>query len=347
MGSFRFRRSVRIGPGVRMSVSKTGVGMSAGPRGARYSAHSSGRRTASVGAPGTGVGYVSSRGGRKQSSRGRAPQPFSPPKPGFFAPKHEKKFHKALQAYVKGDVEQARRLFQAASAEDEHERVLADDLLAGILSVQAERLDEAIPHLEAVVSSDVELPDELMTKYAIGGTVSVGVTERVQAEVVWGSLAAALALVECYQELGRLEEAIGVLQQLAYVEADPAIVLSLCDLYAKTGAWDEIVDLAAGIRNDNDITLEIKLLHARALREQGLPDAAFEVYKECLRSRKRSSDLLKEARYERAMLLLERGKEAQANKDLQAVYAEDPNYRHVRNMIRPSRAERAKPSERD
>lgn len=55
MGSMRFRRSVKIAPGVRLNVSKTGVGVSAGVKGARVSAHSSGRTTKTVGVPGTGV----------------------------------------------------------------------------------------------------------------------------------------------------------------------------------------------------------------------------------------------------------------------------------------------------
>ncbi|MBA2568914.1 MAG: DUF4236 domain-containing protein [Actinobacteria bacterium] len=338
MGSFRFRKSIKLGPGVRMSVSKTGVGLSGGTRGARYSAHSSGRRTTSFGVPGTGVGYVSSRrGGRKQSTRQAAPPQLSPPKPGMFAPKHEKEFHKALQTYAKGDVEQARQLFRRASEQDEEGRALADDLLAGILSVQVEKPDEAIPHLEEVVSSDVELPDELMTKYGIRGSVSVGVTKRVQVEVEWGSLAAALALVECYQEQGRLEEAIGVLQQLADEQEDPALILSLCDLYAETGAWDEIVEVAAGIRNEDDVTLEIRLLQGRALQEQGLDDGALDVYKDALRSKKRDPELLNEARYRRGKLLLDRGKTAQAMKDLQGVYADDPQYADVAELVRGQR----------
>lgn len=57
MGSFRFRRSVKIAPGVRLNVNKRSVGMSFGPRGARYSINSNGRRTRSVGIPGTGISY--------------------------------------------------------------------------------------------------------------------------------------------------------------------------------------------------------------------------------------------------------------------------------------------------
>lgn len=63
----RFRRSMKLGPGVRINLSKSGLGMSFGPRGMRYSIHSSGRTTRSVGIPGTGLSYISAsgRGGRR------------------------------------------------------------------------------------------------------------------------------------------------------------------------------------------------------------------------------------------------------------------------------------------
>jgi hypothetical protein len=91
--------------------------------------------------------------------RSTAAPPKVEAKPGWFAPKHEKEFYKALQAYVNGETEKARTLFRSASEKDTGGRVLVDDLLAGMLSLSAEKPDEAIPHLEEVVSSEVELPD--------------------------------------------------------------------------------------------------------------------------------------------------------------------------------------------
>lgn len=69
--AMRFRKSVSLGKGARINVSKSGVGASFGAKGVRYSAHSSGRRTTSVGIPGTGLYHISSKGGggHKLSSR--------------------------------------------------------------------------------------------------------------------------------------------------------------------------------------------------------------------------------------------------------------------------------------
>lgn len=57
MGFFRFRRSVKIAPGVRLNFSKSGVSTSVGTRGARVTfGHGKVRQT--VGIPGTGLGYT-------------------------------------------------------------------------------------------------------------------------------------------------------------------------------------------------------------------------------------------------------------------------------------------------
>lgn len=68
--AFRFRRSVKLGKGIRLNVSKRGVGMSVGKRGLRKSVHSTGRSTNSIGIPGTGLSYVKTQTvPKKQTSR--------------------------------------------------------------------------------------------------------------------------------------------------------------------------------------------------------------------------------------------------------------------------------------
>lgn len=65
----RFRKSIGLGKGARINISKSGVGASFGVKGARYSVNSSGRRTTSVGIPGSGLYSVSSKGGGSGRSR--------------------------------------------------------------------------------------------------------------------------------------------------------------------------------------------------------------------------------------------------------------------------------------
>jgi Protein of unknown function (DUF4236) len=103
---FRMRKSMKIAPGVRLSVSKSGVGASVGGKGGRYSAHSSGRRTTTLGSGVVpGVYYQkNSGGGRPQSGSSRSParaEQVAPPpqkKPGLFDPKGEKELYKAIKA---------------------------------------------------------------------------------------------------------------------------------------------------------------------------------------------------------------------------------------------------------
>ena len=65
----RFRKSISLLPGVKLNISKSGVGVSAGVPGLRGSINSSGRVTGTVGIPGTGVSYVKTKTiGKKSKS---------------------------------------------------------------------------------------------------------------------------------------------------------------------------------------------------------------------------------------------------------------------------------------
>lgn len=331
------RKSVKLGPGVRLTASHRGGSLRVGPRGAGVSASTTGRRTVSGGIPGSGVGYQKSwqAGGRRRSRP--APVPVAPPpspKPGMLAPGYEKAFHKAIHKYASEDTTGALTLFREAAEKDQSDKALGDDFFAGLLSAQVEDDPSAIWFLEKVVTSDEPLPDQLMSKYVAGGGVAVPVTENVAVEVPFGTLAAALTLAEVYQRNGRIEEATGLLQQLVLEGGEhPFLILSLCDLYAEVEAWDEIVDAAAGVTNEDDLSLQVRLIQARAFQEQGMNDAALEAYKDALRSKKRDTELLKEARYERGRLYIATGKKAQGRKELEMVYAEDARFRDVAELL--------------
>ena len=70
MGSFRFRRSKKIGP-LTVNLTKTGIGLSAGVPGARASVHSSGRVTKTVGLRGTGLYYRDGSSLGKKKKKGQ------------------------------------------------------------------------------------------------------------------------------------------------------------------------------------------------------------------------------------------------------------------------------------
>lgn len=65
----RFRKSIKIAKGVRLNINKNSVGLSVGGKGARYSINSSGRRTATVGIPGTGLSYSQTTNSKKATQK--------------------------------------------------------------------------------------------------------------------------------------------------------------------------------------------------------------------------------------------------------------------------------------
>ncbi len=83
---FRFRRTMKIAPGVRLNLTKTGVSARVGPRGLGLTVGTSGT-TASAGIPGTGL--HASRKFKKNAKKSAATTADQTPQPerkgvGFF-----------------------------------------------------------------------------------------------------------------------------------------------------------------------------------------------------------------------------------------------------------------------
>lgn len=54
---FRFQRRIRIAPGARLNLSKSGIGASVGRTGLRFGMDAKRRKYLSLGLPGTGLSY--------------------------------------------------------------------------------------------------------------------------------------------------------------------------------------------------------------------------------------------------------------------------------------------------
>ena len=120
--AFRLNRSIGIAPGVRFRLNKRSVGLTFGKGPFHYTVNSRGRRTSSVGIPGTGMYFQESAGGgsrrapRRRTAPAPAPQVVQEPpiihgeaaqavatslatrRPGLFAARGEKRLHAALCA---------------------------------------------------------------------------------------------------------------------------------------------------------------------------------------------------------------------------------------------------------
>jgi Flp pilus assembly protein TadD len=66
----------------------------------------------------------------------------------MLAPGHEKAFYRAVQAYLRGDADEAAELFRESAAKDTKDKALSDDFFAGLVCAQAGDDDEAIQLLE-------------------------------------------------------------------------------------------------------------------------------------------------------------------------------------------------------
>lgn len=331
----RFFKSIRLGNFIRLNISKGGVGGSVGVGGLRVGVGPRGPRL-SADLPG-GLSYVKEFGGSGGRARGRAtsrranaaaapPAPAEPPSPGFFAPAHEKELAKGLHAHREGRAEDALAHFLRAAEAEPGAAVVA----AALLADRAGQGARAVSLLEGVLHREGQFPTELTTKYLAASHVNVRVTPHVTAAVPVGPLAAALLLVELYQAQGRVEEAAGLLEELEELAAEPALTLSLCELYTELGVWDGVVERGSRVEPVDDATLETRVLYGRAMQARGLDEAAAKVFTDALRRRKgRSPALLREALYWRAVSYEQLGKQARAAREFEKLYAEAPDFRDV------------------
>lgn len=165
--------------------------------------------------------------------------------------------------------------------------------------------------------------------------IGVKITDYIEARVPVSLSGATLILAEAYQQSGRLEEAIGLVQQLHEANpGDPAIRLSLADLLFDDRDYEAIVELASATRNEDDLTLALVYMRAAALAALGHHTAAFDAFKEALaKNAHRDPVLLATVRYDRAKAYELAGQRARAKADYERLYAADPNYRDVRDRL--------------
>ena len=179
MAYLRARRSIKVAPGFKVNLNKRSVGVTVGTRGAHYSISTSGRRTSTVGLPGTGLSIVDYRGGSRtnRSATNSTSRPIrSAPSSssaarrhaGVFASHHERAYAKALDRLRHGKVTDACALLDEAIASDTKHEASAAHLIAGIAYFKQGDVDAAIDHLEKVVSTHIDPHEEqLLHRYEL------------------------------------------------------------------------------------------------------------------------------------------------------------------------------------
>lgn len=345
--AFRVNRSFGIAPGVRFRLNKRSVGLTFGKGPFHYTVNSRGRRTSSVGIPGTGMYFQESAGGGSQGrSRRTAPGPVpaaapatpaAPPviqgsaadavatsmrtrRPSLFAPRGEKRLHAALLARDPAAVERVASEFPAFA-------LPAQVMLA--ITAPIDDADETVGlgvrarALYSALAAGDPAADRFLRRYAPGLVIFVPVTEQVNAELPVSHTALALLYVETLQALGRVQEAA---DYVARLPRDPVTSLSLAELRLHLERWDDIIDLTTGVENTDDTTALLLVYRGIAFREQGFHDAARAALRDALRSKKREPTIRHLALFARAQTYLEQGRRASARKDLETILNEDPDY---------------------
>lgn len=66
---FKFKKSFKIAPGVKVNFNKKSTGVTFGGKGFHYTVNSKGKRTTSVGIPGTGLSYSKTSGGSSKKKK--------------------------------------------------------------------------------------------------------------------------------------------------------------------------------------------------------------------------------------------------------------------------------------
>lgn len=336
--SFRFWRRVRLAPGVTLNLSKSTASLSFGPRGAKYTISPRGNR-ATAGLPDTGLFYTVHD--RNRSGRGgAAPAPSVPQrdrlKLSFFqrliTPADEKRFIDGIRALNAGDQDVA-----LAALEDA--RDLPDAAwMAGMIRLRREEFDHAKIHFEHALDRLAVL-GTLFAKYDIAAQASLPITSDIFAHVWPRERGTRLALVEIAQIEGRHADTVVHIEQLMEIDpTDPVVLLSFAELALDTpddrALMDRVVRTTVHVENDTPVDTAILLYRGKALAALGLPDAAIDVFTLAIRRRKdRPEVLLHQIRYDRAVLHQQVGRKAQARREFERLYAENPGFEDVQTRL--------------
>lgn len=316
---FRYRKSIKILPGVRMTLSKSGVSYSAGGKGLRVTRTASGKVQKSVGIPGTGIHHVSSA---SSTPRRATTPPPRPSKPGVFAPKGQKALYNAVAA---SDVGALERLWQE---HPEHAIVAAS--LAAVLHLNTGNDARARELLVWVLDTGQEPTNDPVYRKFLKAGFTLPIAAGVSAQMTPTRDGLGLLLAELLQQAGDLAAAIVVVESLA---PSTLTAVSLAELYGITERHDDVIALTNGMVNGDDATALLCVFRGKAFRALGRTEAARESLREALKSKKRDAVIRHAALTERALTYLQEGKKAMATKDAERLMAEDATHPDLQALL--------------
>ena len=312
--ALRFRKSFKVAPGVKLNVSKSGLGMSAGVKGARVGVNSRGTYT-SASIPGTGVShfaYHSSDKTRSVSTKSVAQMPVennlrTPTTPH----KDNSVWLISLNALALliiwpiGIITTLVSVVHYLKTKDSATKTARRSIRSGMQDLQNNKYGEAASEL---ASAYEVFPDDVNLAFNLA--YSYGMSEQPEK---------AIPLFQKYTT--NYED-----------EFDAKLYLALCHI--KTEQYDNAIHVLQTLPDEPESVKMLRIINlAECFTKKGLLDAAIEVLKTApLRKRKLDAALL-EVHYQLGDIFELQDKHKMAQKHWQKVYMHDAEYKDVKTKI--------------
>ena len=343
--SIRFRKSMKLLPGVRLNFSKETVGLSFGVPGARYTINSKGRRTVSTGIPGTGLYHVETLSSGTRSSRSRSTsstedafeevENSGPPAPGLFARKAERALNAfLLDIYNSDHPDDVASVFEkAAELKAQYvELKYPLDLISFLHGATDEKWATEVEPLGASLweQRGAAFDDKYVRKYFKGIKPGVSISAGITTRLHYNEQTLGFIWSEILQSQKKYEEAVAV---LTLMEPNQMVAISLADIEISAGDFDGAIETSEDIEVFDDATGMLMLLRGVAFRGKDMNEAAIECFKRVLREKKLPEPLTHRALFERGTTYALMGKKAMGIKDLEKILVDNPDYPEVEKKL--------------
>ncbi|MCX6448738.1 MAG: DUF4236 domain-containing protein [Actinobacteria bacterium] len=340
--SLRFRKSMKLLPGVRLNFSKETVGLSFGVPGARYTINSKGRRTITTGLPGTGIYNVEtiSSGTRSSSARARTStqetETFGgPPAPGFFAGKAERALNTFLLDIYNADklADATYVIEKAAALRNQYEDLKYPlELISFLHGITDDKWETEAATWGAVLweNRDLAFSNKHVNKYFKGIKPQVSIATGISTQMHYSKQTLGFIYSEVLQGQKKYEEAVAVLLQMS---ADQMVAVSLADIEISNKDFDGAIETTEDVEVFDDATAMLMTLRGVAFREKGLHEAAVECFKRALKLKDSPEALEHRALFERGVTYALMGKRAMGIKDLEKILVDNPDYPEVEKKL--------------
>lgn len=343
--TIRFRRTLKIAPGLHINFNKNSTSLSLGPRGAHYTMSSNGRRTVSAGIPGTGLYAYQTVKPKNNVTRSRSTTSASAneedgftgpvPRPTLFARSYEKEFYAFLNDIYGAAIPLEHKVVvgKANALRDKYQELITPlNILTFLYTLNDEESSDKLLEMGKSIWDDKDraFNDPMVLKYFKGIRPVTQLTDGVFAREILNQQQFGLIWVEVLQTFEKFTEALDVLHQL---NPNQLVAVSMADIELSLKDYDAVFETTNEITNEDDATAILLVQRGIAFREQGHFEASLECFKEALAKRSRAQEMLNRAHIERAITYKKMAKPVQARKDLELVLAHEPSNEDVKKLL--------------